>query len=181
MSSKYKFRDQTKPYFVTFSVVYWIDVFIRNEYKDVFLDCVRHCQKEKGLEVYSWVIMTSHVHMIIGTNKNKMEDIIRDLKSRSSRKLKDEIANHPAESRREWILWLMKRAGLKNSQNKDFQFWKQDNHPIEIYDHKIMQQKMEYIHNNPVAAGFVDEPSAYLYSSARDYSGSKGLLDLKFI
>jgi putative transposase len=181
MSNKYKFQDQAKPYFVTFSVVYWIDVFIRNEYKDLFLDCVRHCQKEKGLEVYVWVIMTSHIHMIIGTSKNKMEDIMRDLKSRSSRKLKDEIKSHPQESRREWILWLMERAGRKNSQNNNFQFWKQDSHPIELYDNKIMEQKIDYIHNNPVKAGFVDEPEHYLYSSARDYSGGKGLLDIKFL
>jgi putative transposase len=88
MSNKYKSRDQTKLYFVTFNIVYWIDAFIRNEYKDLFLECIRHCQKEKGLEVYAWVIMTSHVHLIIGTYKNKLEDIMRDLKSTSSKKTK---------------------------------------------------------------------------------------------
>jgi putative transposase len=79
------------------------------------------------------------------------------------------------------MLWLMERVGKKNSQNKDFQFWEQDNHPIELFDNNIMQQKLDYIHNNPVSAGFVDDPASYLYSSARDYSGSKGLLDIKFI
>ena len=80
MSTKYKFLDQSKLYFISFSVVYWIDVFIRNEYRDMLLNCLRYCQKEKGLEIYAWVIMSSHVHMIIGTEKEKMKDIMRDLK-----------------------------------------------------------------------------------------------------
>ena len=91
------------------------------------------------------------------------------------------IKNNLHESRREWMLWMMEKAGKENTQNKDFQFWMQDNHPIELFDNKIMQQKLDYIHNNPVVGGFTDEPESYLYSSARDYSGRKGLLDIKFI
>ena len=87
MSLKYKFRDQEKLYFVSFAVVYWIDIFTRNEYKDIFLDCIKYCQHNKGLEVYSWVIMTNHVHLIIGTTGMKMEDILRDLKRVSSRRI----------------------------------------------------------------------------------------------
>jgi putative transposase len=181
MSIKYKFQDQTKPYFVSFAVVNWIDVFIRNEYRNILLDCFRHCQKEKGLEIYSWVIMPSHVHLIIGTQKEKMENIMRDLKSYSAKKLEKAIRTHQEESRREWILWMMERAGKKNSQNKNFQFWRQDNHPIELSDNKMMDQKLDYIHNNPVLSGFTDTPESYLYSSARDYFGTKGLLDIKFI
>ncbi|HEX8019919.1 hypothetical protein [Mucilaginibacter sp.] len=51
MSTKYKFYDQDKLYFISFSVVYWIDLFIRNEYKQVLLDSWKHCQKHKGLEI----------------------------------------------------------------------------------------------------------------------------------
>lgn len=181
MSNKYKFLDQSKLYFVTFTVVYWMDIFIRNEYRDLLVDNLRHCQKEKGLEIYAWVIMTSHVHLIIGKGKENMEDILRDLKSYSSKQLKRAIQNHPCESRKEWILWMLERAGKMNSQNKHFQFWIQDNHPVELFDNKIMEQKLEYIHKNPVEAGFVDKAEEYLYSSARDYCGIKGLLDIKHI
>ena len=84
-----------------------------------------------------------------------------------------------AESRREWIYWMMHRAGLKNPKNKDFQFWIQDNHPIEIQTENFLIQKLEYIHNNPVLAGFVDCGEEWKYSSAMDYYGTgKGLLDL---
>jgi hypothetical protein len=62
-----------------------------------------------------------------------------------------------------------------------YKFWDQDNHPIELFDNKIMQQKLDYIHNNPVEAGFVDKAEEYLYSSARNYAGIKGLIDLKYI
>jgi putative transposase len=181
MSTKYKIRDQQKLYFVSFAVVYWLDVFIRNEYKAILLDSLRHCQKTKGLEIYAWCIMTSHVHLIIGTSGNKMEDILRDFKSFTSRSLRSAIQEHPAESRREWVLWLMERAGKRNSNNNDYQFWQQDNHPIELWDNYMMDQKLEYLHMNPVLSGFVDRPEAYLYSSARDYAGEKGLLDIQLI
>lgn len=181
MSNKYKFKDQTKLYFVTLTVIHWIDVFIRNEYKNLFLKEICIKQKKKGLEVYAWVIMSSHIHMIIGTNDKKMEDILRDLKSQTSKKFRKIIKSNKQESRREWILWMMERAGKKNSQNEKFQFWKQDSHPIELFNNDIMQQKLDYIHNNPVEAGFVDKAEDWLYGSARDYCGLKGLLEIQFI
>ncbi|TVR38057.1 MAG: transposase [Cryomorphaceae bacterium] len=181
MSVRYKFRDQNQLYFVSFAVVYWIDVFVRNEYKDILLDSLSFCQNQKGLDVYAWCIMTSHVHLIIGTHQEKLENIMRDFKSHTSRELKKEIKNNIQESRKDWMLWLMERAGKKNSNNKSFQFWQQDNHPIELWDNYILNQKLDYIHNNPVVAGFVSRPEDYVYSSARDYAAEKGLLDIRLI
>ncbi|QKJ31281.1 transposase [Mucilaginibacter mali] len=178
MSVKYKFRDQEKLYFISFAVVNWIDLFIRNDYKDIMLNSWKYCQTHKGFEIYGWCIMTSHVHMIIGSNGAKLEDIMRDMKKHTSIALKAAIQNHPGESRREWMLWMMERAGRKNSQNINFQLWQQDNHPIEIYDFRILHQKLDYIHNNPVVAGIVDKPQDYLYSSARDYYGLPGMVDI---
>ena len=97
MSRNYKIHNQSVPYFISFSVVYWIDVFIRPCYKDIFVDSINYCSKEKGLKVYAWVIMSSHVHMVIGTNptslklrcpkKDDMQDIIRNFKRHTSKKL----------------------------------------------------------------------------------------------
>ncbi len=181
MSRKYKFRDQDKLYLVSFSVINWIDVFVRTEYKEILLDSFRFCQKEKGLEIYAWCIMTSHVHLIIGSQKNNLEDIMRDFKSHTSRALKKEIANHPKESRREWMLKMMQIMGTQNSNNKFFQFWQQNNHPLVLDNNKIIDNTLEYIHNNPIAAGFVDRQEDYVYSSARDYIGLKGKLDVLLI
>ena len=181
MSRNYKFRDQQKLYFVSFATVNWIDVFIRREYKDIFVDSLKYCQQNKGLELYAWCIMSSHVHLIMGTIGEKMEDILRDLKRHTAKALLKAISENPQESRREWMLWMFGRAGEKNSNNDKFQFWQQHNNPIELYNNDVMQQKLDYVHSNPVEAGFVNEPWEYLYSSAKDYSGGKGLIDILYI
>ncbi|MEO6150684.1 MAG: transposase [Mucilaginibacter sp.] len=85
MSRNYKFHDQERPYFVTFSVIRWLDVFTRREYKDILVDCIKHCMANKGLKLYAWVIMSNHVHMIIGTDRKLMPDILRDLKKYTAR------------------------------------------------------------------------------------------------
>jgi hypothetical protein len=119
--------------------------------------------------------------MIIGSHQNRLEDIVRDMKSYTSTKLHKMIREHPQESRREWMLWIMRRAGIKNGNNVDFQFWQQHNHPIELNTNELMDQKLDYIHNNPVVSGFVENPEEWLFSSARDYAGRKGLLEINFI
>lgn len=181
MSRKYKFNDAAQLYFVSFAVVYWIDVFIRNEYRDILLDSLRHCQRHKGLDVYAWCIMTSHVHLIIGSETNLMSNILRDCKSYTSHSIRQCIETHETESRKEWMVWMMKRAGLKNSNNFDWQLWQQDNHPIELFSAAITKQKLDYLHLNPVVAGFVTKAEEYLYSSAVDYYGGKGLLDIRLL
>ena len=80
-------------YFVTFTVVYWFDVFIRENYRDIFYNSIAHCQQEKGLEVYGFCIMTSHIHLIIGTEKGVLSDIVRDLKSYTSRVIRKAITD----------------------------------------------------------------------------------------
>ena len=70
MSRKYKIRDEDKLYFVTFTVIAWLDVFIRQQYRDIFFNSVRYCQKHKGLEVCAYCFMSSHVHLIIGIAKS---------------------------------------------------------------------------------------------------------------
>ncbi|MEQ8245127.1 transposase [Fulvivirga sp.] len=181
MSRNYKIRDQEKLYFISFAVVHWIDVFVRPIYKDIIVDSLKYCIEHKGLEVYGWCIMTSHIHLIIGTQGDKMEDIIRDLKKYTSKEILKEIKDNTQESRKEWMLWIFEKAGSKNSNNKTYQFWQQHNHPIELSDNHTMQQKLDYLHANPVVAGFVSEPQAYVYCSAIDYSGGKGLVPLKIL
>jgi putative transposase len=178
MSRNYKFRDQERPYFISFATVYWIDALTRPVYKDIVVDSIKYCIENKGLIVYAWVIMSSHVHMIIGTNKNPMENIVRDLKRHTSKALLKAISENPVESRREWMLFMFERAGRKNSNNSKYQFWQQHNHPIELDNNTVMDQRLDYLHNNPVEEGYVYEPHEYVYSSAIDYSGGKGLINV---
>lgn len=92
--------------------------------------------------------------------------------------IREAISEHPGESRREWMVWLMERAGMRNSNNNEWQLWQQHNKPIEILNMEMFYQKMEYVHRNPVEAGFVENEEDYLHSSARDFFDKKGLIDL---
>ncbi len=181
MSRKYKFFNKHKPYFVTYAVIDWIDVFTRNVYKNVMLDSWNYCMKNKGLRIHAWVIMTNHTHMIISSEQEELSNIMRDMKSFTSTSLKKAITKNPRESRKKWMLKMMKEAGSNNNNNKGFQFWQQNNHPLILNTNKLFEQKLNYIHNNPVKAGIVDKPEDYLYSSARDYVGRKGLIDVELI
>jgi REP element-mobilizing transposase RayT len=190
MARKYKFHDDKKLYFVTFTVVYWLDVFIRKEYKEVLYESIKHCQKEKGLEVYAYCIMTSHVHLIIGIEHGVLSDIVRDLKSFTSRAIRKSIEENKRESRREWLLWIacpvhdtgMRQAGKKNKRNNEFQFWQQHNHPIQLDMPEMARQRLNYIHNNPVEQGFVQKAEEWLDSSCADYYGvGKSKIELIYL
>lgn len=181
MSRAYKFRNQEAPYFISFATVGWVDVFTRNVYREVVVDSFKYCQQHKGLIVYAWCIMSNHVHAIISTSDKPMEHIIRDLKSYTSRHVRKELEANLQESRREWMLPIFQRAGRLNGNNKDWQFWQQNNQPIELYNADIMMQKLDYLHHNPVVAGWVANAEDYIWSSAMDYSGGKGLVDVTFL
>ncbi len=180
MPSQYKINDPQGIYFITFATVSWVDVFTRKVYRDLFLDSVRYCQNEKDLIVYSWCLMSNHVHMIVSAKHGNLSDILRDLKGFTSRQILRAIKNEP-ESRREWMLKIFQAAGERNNNNKIYQFWQQDNHAMEIFSNSFSDQKLHYIHRNPVEAGLVENEEDYLYSSARDYSGKRGLLDIEYL
>jgi REP element-mobilizing transposase RayT len=181
MSEKYKFYNKEDLYFVTLTVVNWIDVFTRNVYKDALLDSWKYCIREKGLVIHAWCIMTNHVHMIISSEENELSDIMRDMKSYTSTTIRKLIIENAEESRKEWMLKMMIQKGEQNKNNIDFQLWQQHNYPIVLDSNYLKDQKLNYIHNNPVKAGFVEEPEDYLYSSARDYCGIQGLVEIVMI
>ena len=181
VSRAYKFRDNEKLYSVSFAVINWIDLFVRNEYKEVMIESWKYCQANKGLEICAWCIMPSHVHMIIGSESNPLENIMRDMKSFTSRKLRETIEQNQQESRKEWLMWMMERAGKSNPNNDDFQLWQQHNQPIELNTNEKMRERLEYVHNNPVKAGFVGRPEDWLWSSAGDYAGMQGLIGIRFM
>jgi putative transposase len=181
MSRNYKFHNQERPYFVTLTIINWIDVFTRREYKDILIDSLKYCIKNKGLEIYAWVIMSNHAHLIIGTTDKPMQDILRDFKKHTSKTIIKAIEDNHQESRRDWLLSQFENAGKYNPNNEHYQFWQQGSHPIELWSNEVIDQKLDYLHNNPVTAGWVDEPQHYLYSSARDYADIKGLLDIQLM
>ncbi|MFT7238339.1 MAG: putative transposase [Cyclobacteriaceae bacterium] len=181
MSRKYKFHNKEGLYFVSFATVYWPDVFVRDQYFELMLNSFDYCRKNKGMEIYSYCIMTSHVHLIFRANQSNPSNLIKEMKTFTSKKLQASVESNPQESRREWLLWMMKYAGMKNSNVQHRQFWQQHNKPIELWSPEVIDQKVDYIHQNPVVAGYVLEAEHWKYSSAVDYSGGKGLLEIDYI
>jgi REP element-mobilizing transposase RayT len=127
--------------------------------------------------------MSNHIHLIASARNQDLSDVLRDFKKFTCKSLITAIADNPHENRKSWMLEIFRSEGIKNSRNKNYQFWNQDNHPEELYSPSFVFQKINYIHNHPVEAGIVDHPWEYLYSSARDYHFAKkcGLLDLRFL
>jgi REP element-mobilizing transposase RayT len=113
--------------------------------------------------------MSNHVHLLASATAGNLSDILRDFKKFTSKQVLAAIRAHKGESRRDWMLRIFQQAGEVNSRNKCFQFWQQDNGPKECFSLAFTAQKIDYIHNNPVAAGLVAKPEDYLYSSARSY------------
>jgi putative transposase len=182
MSSKYKVGEDAIPHFVTFSVVGWIDVFSREQYKELLIESLKYCQGNKGMVLHAWVIMTNHVHLIISSNSNKIEYIVRDLKKYTSKQIIKAIQENNMESRKEWMLNIFSYTGKNNNNNKEFQFWKQDYHPIELNSAEKIKQRLDYLHENPVRSGLVWEPWHYKYSSAIDYyTNEHGLLKVELL
>lgn len=176
----YKIRDQSATHFLTFTIMGWINIFSRKLYRDIILDSVQFCRKNKGLHVGGYVIMSNHIHFIWTATNNNLSDIIRDFKTYTSKEITQAIKNEP-ESRRSWLLYMFNYYANRTNANDYFKVWTGNNHPEEILSHSFMKTKLDYIHENPVRAGLVAEPHHYLYSSASNYIGTKGIAEIDFL
>jgi REP element-mobilizing transposase RayT len=180
MTTGYKIDDQYGMYFLTFTIVDWVDVFTRQKYRDIVIDSMNFYIREKGFKVYGYVIMTNHVHLIAQSAAGKLSDTIRDLKKFTARKILDKIKNEP-ESRREWLLHRFEWNAAQNMRSSDNQVWTHENHAIHIRSEEFFHQKLQYIHQNPVRSGWVLREEDYVYSSAGALnSGNKGLIELSY-
>jgi REP element-mobilizing transposase RayT len=163
-------------YFLTFQIVGWVDIFTRKVYRDIILESLQYCQKSKSLNLFAYVIMSNHVHLIAQSDIADLSGTIRDFKSFTSCRILENIVD-PSESRYEWLKIVFEYHGkFKNKQ--DNQVWTNDNHPEYIISQKFLEQKISYIHNNPVRSGLVRNPEEYLYSSASNYADMDSLLDV---
>ena len=116
--------------------------------------------------------MTNHLHLIVRAKEGYLlPDILRDFKKFTSKSLLRAISENPQESRKEWLL-----RGFTTKSG--YQFWQVGSHPIELWSNGVIDEKLNYIHQNPVSSGFVFRAEDYLYSSAIDYAGETGLVDV---
>lgn len=176
MSTGYKINEKDGAYFLTFQIVGWVDIFTRKDYCDAVIDSLKYCQKHKGLNLFAFVIMSNHIHLLAQSEVGDLSGFIRDFKSYTSKRFV-EIMRSDKESRKEWMEMVFKyHAKFKAGQT--LQLWTHENHAEHIYSQKFIEQKVHYIHNNPVRRGIVVNPEDYLYSSARNYAGLESVIDV---
>jgi len=141
---------------------------------------LQYCQEKKGLVIHAWVVMPSHMHMIISSDKEGLPAIIRDFKKYTAKEIIN-LLSEINESRKEWLLNAFSKAGSKLKRIKSYKIWQDGSHPILLDSNKMIDQRLDYIHANPVAAGIVSEDFHYKFSSASNYAGQSGLIKVKLI
>lgn len=170
MSTKYKANQADTGYFITLTTVGWIDIFTRLRQKYIIVNALSYCQKYKGLEIYAYCIMPSHIHLLCkALDGYVLSDIIRDFKKYTSKKIVEAILYFP-ESRREWMLDYFKKSCSHLKRKQGYKVWQTGYHAEICYSNKFIKQKLNYIHNNPVADKIVANPEDYYFSSARNYA-----------
>jgi REP element-mobilizing transposase RayT len=187
MSTGYQIKDQSALYYLTLQVVDWVDVFTRPAYRDIVIESLRYCQQHKGLQIFGYVIMPNHLHLIANSPDGHLSETLRDFKKFTAKTIINTIQDGN-ESRRDRML---NRFGFNaqqhnlsrsiGSRNENYHLWTHENHAVILYLNDFIQEKLEYLHNNPVRARIVEKPEDYLYSSARSYADLDGLLDVVFI
>ena len=169
--NRYEFTDPTLPHFMTCTVLHWIPVFTRPATVNILLDSLRHLMAE-GLKVYAYVILENHLHLV--AQSEQLDRDMRRFKSFTARQLIDYLAEHQMTQILEQLAFYKKA----HKGDRAYQFWQEGVHPEWIQNEQMMRQKVEYIHNNPVKRGYVDEVQHWRYSSARNYLGEAGLLEV---
>jgi putative transposase len=181
MSDKYKIQKGFDPYFVTFTIVEWIKILEDDTYKHIIFDNIHFYQKNKGLVVNGYCIMPNHVHMIIRADEPySVSEILRDLKKFTSRSIVMKLEEEQPTGYIQ-ILDQFHEAGKHLRRIKNFKVWQDNNMAMMIYSNKFLMQKLSYIHNNPVKYGLCSLPWDYKFSSAVNYAGMVGMVDVELL
>ncbi|HBY96393.1 MAG TPA: transposase [Chloroflexi bacterium] len=170
--SRYKIFDDA-PYFLTATVVNWLPLFNSPTVVEILLDSLRFLQQNERLVLYAYVIMENHLHLVASSTNLSKE--MGNFKSYTARRIIDSYREREAQ----YILAQLAFHKQRYKQDRDYQLWQESSHPQRIQGIEMMQQKVAYVHNNPVKRGWVDEPTHWRYSSARNYAGLVGLLEVQ--
>ncbi|WP_412467288.1 REP-associated tyrosine transposase [Pedobacter sp. KLB.chiD] len=181
MSDQYQARDPYGIYFLTFTIVDWVDIFTRLSYKEIIISSLKYCQEKKGLTLYAYCLMTNHIHLIASASGSiKLFEIVRDFKKFTNRAIIEEIYSGN-ESRKKWLLNKFEFAGRYLTRIEHYKVWQDGYHAVELVSPEFTYQKLNYIHQNPVRAGIVSEAEHYTYSSASNYCDLNGPIDVELL
>lgn len=160
-------------FFVTLTVVGWVDIFSRKTYGHILIKNLKYYQLNKGLEIYAYVIMTNHIHIIARQQQGQLNKILGQFKSFTAKEILKEIEENSKESRKDWMLHVFRFHAKYKVSYDEYNFWQNTNHPVELFTPEVIEQKLNYVHNNPVRAGYVEEPQHWINSSANANSPIK--------
>ena len=170
--SRYRIFNTCYPYFMTCTVVDWLPVFTRPEAVEIVYDSWRYIAEHRDFKLFGYVILENHLHLIVSAPE--LSKVMQSFKSFTARQLLDLLKRRSASV----LLRLFREHKLRHKTESVFQFWQEGNEPKEIQGDEMMWQKLEYTHNNPVKRGYVDDPLHWRYSSARNYAGRPGLIEV---
>jgi putative transposase len=170
--SRYKIFEEYQPHFLTCTVIHWLPLFSKPDVVEIIKDSLTFLQEHERLQLYAYVIMENHLYLIASSNDLGKE--IGDFKSYTARKIIDYLEERNARD----ILHQIAQSKTAHKKDRDYQFWQEGSHPEAIMGHEIMRQKIGYVHANPVRRGYVDKPREWRYSSARNYEGEEGYIDV---
>lgn len=162
MPQRFKVYDSAYPHFITSTIIHWIPVFRRDDYFRVLVDSLKYCCERKGLRVHGYVIMADHFHAVCSVEDGRLQDVIRDLKKHTSKQFAGMLQ---ADGRSAWLVAMRRAAGEFGG----IRVWDEAYHPEQVHTKAFFEQKLRYMHENPVRAGFVVDPCAWKYSSAGWY------------
>jgi putative transposase len=165
MNKPWAFGDSNSLYFCTDVIVGWQYVFTSHEFFEAIIDSLKYCKENKGLQVHGYVIMPNHVHSIVSSTQGNLSSILRDYKRHTSWRITELLGE--AKNRR--LLNYFRTVARREERGNEHRIWQSGSHPVLIESGQFFDQKLEYIHNNPVIKGYVERPEYWKFSSARNY------------
>jgi putative transposase len=170
-------------YFLTLNTVDKIDVFIRPAYKQVIADALNYFTVARGLAIYAWVLMTSHLHLVIRTAEATTPAYFeRDFKKYTTPAI-FKMIEMEMDLRRHWMFQHFEEYGKSLRRIEKFHLWQNCSAPLHIDSQQpgALMEHITHIHENPVREKIVEHPEEYLFSSAKDYAGMTGLVKVKVV
>ena len=174
MRSRYKVI-QEGIYFITSSVIGWINIFRKNHYREIILNELKYRRDSEQIKLYGYVIMPNHIHLILSSKK--LSNLMRSFKSHIARNIVDNLIMEKNKDVLNKIMLLKKKSKMQS----DYQLWQEGFHPKLIISEKEFQQKLNYIHDNPVKSELVGESQMWKYSSYSNYFGGDILLEIDML
>ncbi|MFQ5491891.1 MAG: transposase [Phycisphaerae bacterium] len=157
--------DENLPHFCTITVLDWLPVLIESRYIDPIIDSLGYCRQHKGLQLFGFVVMPNHVHLIAAADD--LHPVMRDFKRFTSRTLHENLKE---DGRSTLLTWLEQATEPSRRQRGELGFWKPGFHPKAIWSRDVFDQKLRYLHQNPVRKGLLQSPDEWWYSSAGYYA-----------